>query len=198
MILKHAYTQLHAVPNHTRRMKRFEYAGPEEEALLRSWRASGALWVTRPGADDDWYWMYATALLGAHVRVLTNDEMRNHHGGLRERYVKPQRRHTRSVGVDVSGSEQLPSWFARWKARHVIRFDFSHGAEADRPLPALLLRLPTAYSSEVQRGARPGQWHLPAAAADRGSPSSEWLSVSRSAADDEPPAEWLCVDVGGG
>ena len=37
---------------------------------------------TPAGSNDDWYWLYAAVWLGRSVKVVTNDEMRDHHFGM--------------------------------------------------------------------------------------------------------------------
>ena len=59
-------------------------------------------------------------------------------------------------------------FFRRWKARHVIHFDFSHGASPERDVPTLTLREPPPYSVEIQRS--PTAWHFPSAP-----DGAEWL-----------------------
>merc|ERR1712166_596144 len=51
------------------------------------------------------------------------------------------------------------TFFARWKARHVIPFDFSHGHAEGRPAPILTLHAPPSYSLEIQRSFT--AWHFP-------------------------------------
>jgi hypothetical protein len=74
----------------------------------------------------------------------------------------------------------------RLQARHVIHFDFSHGASPDRDVPALTLREPPAYSVEIQRS--PTAWHFPSAP-----DGAEWLcaplrrpAAARDAAEAQP------------
>lgn len=165
---------------------------PEDAALVERWRQGGGLWVAPDVVPDDWYFMYATALAGPHARVLTNDEMRDHIWQLK-------------LGKRLS--------FGRWKARHVVRFDFSHASSPLLPPPKLLLESPPIYSREIQQGVRDEarasnllQWHLPTApavsAANNKSPTRQ--STSANETDDaasangreevhEQDERWLCV-----
>ena len=156
------------VPNHTSssaNTTREHVLTAAEAARVATWRrgdGDARLWVCVEGASDDWYWMYATVVAGAEARVLSNDEMRDHS----LRLLKP-------------------AYFARWKARHVIHFDFSHGAQSDRPEPVISLREPPAFSVEIQRseGARDdddarARWHLPV-----GPDAAEWLCVALNRSD---------------
>ena len=148
------------VPNHTSssaNTTREHVLTAAEAARVATWRrgdGDALLWACVDGASDDWYWMYATVVAGAEARVLSNDEMRDHS----LRLLKP-------------------AYFARWKARHVIHFDFSHGAQLDRPEPAISLREPPAFSAEIQRSegddAARSRWHLPV-----GPDAAEWLCVA--------------------
>ena len=117
---------------------------------MRSWLSRDLVWACPEGSNDDWYWMYATVVGGAEARVLTNDEMRDHCFGM-----------------------AAPRFFPRWKARHVVRFNFSHGEAAGRPMPTLALEQPPAYSREIQSDG--GDWHFPPTA----SSNAEWLCFSR-------------------
>lgn len=141
------------VPNHTSsnsaNLTREHKVTPAEQVYMREWRAGGiGLWVCPDGTSDDWYWMYATVVAGAEARVLSNDEMRDH-----------------------AFRMLAPSYFARWRARHLVRFDFSHGARHDRPEPILTLTEPPAFSVEIQQSSR--SWHLPS------SPhADEWLCLT--------------------
>lgn len=100
------------------------------------------MWVCPEGSYDDWYWMLATIILGAEVRVVTNDEMRDHAYLLLE-------------GAGGGGvRQQRRRDFLRWKARHVIHFAFEHGAVKDRVDPELELCEPPRFSVEIQCASR--------------------------------------------
>lgn len=94
------------------------------------------MWVCPDDSNDDWYWMYAAAIIGPAARVLSNDEMCDH-------------------AVQLSA---LP-YFARWKKRHMVHFNFSHACAKDRSEPALELKDLLPYSPEVQRSQ--DGWHFP-------------------------------------
>ena len=68
------------------------------------------------------YWMLASVASGKDVRVVTNDQMRDHAFQMME-----------------------PRWFVRWKQRHVIDFDFSHGHAVGRNLPRVSLQQLSPY-----------------------------------------------------
>ena len=180
-----------AVPNHTalatgvgigsrkRRAEanRMEPLSADDAACVARWRAAGALWEVPDAANDDWHWMYATLLGGADARVLTNDEMRDH-----------ALRCAETEGAGGGGGNVVPSaFFARWRARHLVRFDFSHGAKEDRPPPALTLREPPQYSEEGQRSAR--GWHFPSAREPDGGGAREWLWLEVAADEEEVEGE---------
>ena len=108
----------------------------EEEAkgLVERWRGSGILFTSPAGMNDDWYWLCAAIASGSGCRVISNDEMRDHHFTILR-----------------------PRTFPMWKERHVTRFDIPHHTAADRD-PVLLP--PKLYSHVMQESAD-GVWHLP-------------------------------------
>lgn len=69
---------------------------PNNKKLLESWKNAGALYVTPPGSNDDWYWLFAA--VSSKCLLVTNDEMRDHLFQL--------------LGT---------SFFPRWKEKHQIR-----------------------------------------------------------------------------
>lgn len=107
---------------------------PAEAALVHRWRRAGALFVSPPGMNDDWYWLYAALASGDQCKVVSNDEMRDHHFGML---------HARAL--------------LSWKERHVVHFNMPPWSSSSQR-PALLLSLP--YSRAMQESAG-GLWHLP-------------------------------------
>ncbi|XP_041028205.1 proteinaceous RNase P 1, chloroplastic/mitochondrial-like [Juglans microcarpa x Juglans regia] len=73
---------------------------PNNKKLIEIWKKSGALYVTPPGSNDDWYWLYAAVT--CKCLLVTNDEMRDHLFQL--------------LGT---------SFFPRWKEKHQVRLSFS-------------------------------------------------------------------------
>lgn len=45
--------------------------------IIETWKKLGLLYSTPAGCNDDWYWLYCAVLL--RCKVVTNDEMRDHH-----------------------------------------------------------------------------------------------------------------------
>ncbi|KAI9187388.1 hypothetical protein LWI28_027525 [Acer negundo] len=84
---------------------------PKNKTLLETWKASGALYVTPPGSNDDWYWLYAA--VSSKCLLVTNDEMRDHLFQL--------------LGT---------SFFPRWKEKHQVRLSVStSGLDLRMPPP---------------------------------------------------------------
>ncbi|KAK0600775.1 hypothetical protein LWI29_018296 [Acer saccharum] len=84
---------------------------PKNKMLLETWKASGALYVTPPGSNDDWYWLYAA--VSSKCLLVTNDEMRDHLFQL--------------LGT---------SFFPRWKEKHQVRLSVStNGLDLRMPPP---------------------------------------------------------------
>jgi hypothetical protein len=179
IVMPQRYLSNDTVPNHTHKGSAgFSEREPRQavtqvdKALIQSWREGGHLWVTPDGVSDDLYWMLATVVArGGGARVVTNDAMRDH---------------IFAMGFDSRV-------FERWRSRHVVRFEFSHGMVAGRAPPSLTLNEPPPYSVEIHAGggvATGGhgsdgrsRWHFPATP-----PPCGPAEVSCS------PAEWLCVD----
>ena len=67
-----------------------------------------------------------TIAVSTSARVLSNDEMRDH-----------------------AWRQAQPRYFSRWKARHLVHFDFSHGARPDRP--PLLVEIQVAFPPADRR-----------------------------------------------
>ena len=55
--------------------------------------------------NDDWYWLHAAVASGAQCRVVSNDELRDHHFAM--------------MGLRA---------FLHWKERHIVHFDFDRQA----------------------------------------------------------------------
>ena len=99
-----------------------------------------------PEYSDDWYWMYATVVAGG-CACTSNDEMRDH----AFRMLAPRYFARCALGLaldgDMGGRGRKPrGLWRRWRSRHLVRFDFSHGASQGRPEPMLTLTEPPAFS----------------------------------------------------
>ena len=186
---------------HAKRAKLQQVTQPvtvADAALLRSWRERGTLWEAPDAIPDDWYWMYGALLGGAGVRVLTNDEMRDHVCGMA---LGPCR---------IPGNDAVLSRaFERWRARHVVRFTFSHGVTPGGDRPTLHRDPLHEYSREMQVAEH--GWHIPSRAAgegdadgrvERGSPSATAANAnanSEAHGEESGPSSsmandvWLCV-----
>ena len=152
LVMPPEYMNEVTVPNHTSsnpaNQAREQEVTPAERAYMRAWRAGGVgLWVCPEGTSDDWYWMYATVVAGADARVLSNDEMRDH----AFRMLAPSYFARCALGLaldgDMGGRGRKPrGLWRRWRSRHLVRFDFSHGVSQGRPEPMLTLTEPPAFS----------------------------------------------------
>jgi len=80
--------------------------GEKIKQLVSSWRHSGLLYATPRGLNDDWFWLFAAVKYGC--KVVTNDEMRDHHFQLLS-----------------------PRWFSRWKERHQVHFQLGSWVKVD-------------------------------------------------------------------
>ena len=93
-----------------------EEMDPVARELVLRWRQAGVLFTSPAGHNDDWYWLYAAMASGRGCRVVSNDEMRDHHFGM-----------------------LAPRSFLRWKERHVVHFAFPRRAGARARVPAAVL-----------------------------------------------------------
>ena len=156
---------------------------PEDVEAVARWRREGWLYTPPAGMNDDWYWLHAAVMSGAACRVISNDEMRDHHFGL----------------LDTTA-------FTRWKERHVTRFamrllyDPSAGRVSAQPPVAytadcVRLHPPLPYSHVMQEHAHaPDVWHVPCAA-DEGSDAKTADAPSMT---DGRTLEWVCLRREGG
>jgi len=140
------------IPNHARHQGyNFSTAQhvvtPEETEIVERWNAEGCLKISPYGSNDDWYWMLSTVVDDIEsVRVVTNDQMRDHRLALLD-----------------------PRPFLRWKTTKIIRFDFSHAWETDKivngtiDVPRVTLIQPPLVSPEIQRSTDDEHliWHFP-------------------------------------
>jgi pentatricopeptide repeat protein len=62
---------------HSRHLTRHMVPDEQAEEIIRRWRTEGCLYSTPKGFNDDWFWLYAA--VSQRCRVVTNDEMRDHH-----------------------------------------------------------------------------------------------------------------------
>jgi len=80
------------------------------QRIIARLKSENIIYVVPNGADDDWYWLYAT-IAGNRTKlayVITNDLIRDH-------------------GVAFSS----PRCNARWKSSHIVHFDLSKAVVDD-------------------------------------------------------------------
>jgi hypothetical protein len=111
----------------------------DEEIIRQRWKEDGMLFTPENrGADDDWYWMYASVANSKGLTVVTNDETRNH----------------RPASLDMR-------IFHRWRQSKVRRFYFKLGLSSLKELTIFPL---AQYCREMQSGTSPRStyhWHIP-------------------------------------
>ena len=140
--------------------------------IVNSWDEAQILYRTPGGMNDDWFWMHAALSCGRGTKVVTNDEMRDHHFQM-----------------------LAPRSFARWKERHQIHFTFG-GYKPDGSQRTVLLTHPAIYSRRIQRVANGFVVPLPKLGdqhryldgthvADDGEPKEETYLALRPKKDDE-------------
>lgn len=87
---------------HSRHLSSEMIPSPVEQALIDSWLARGLLYATPKKFNDDWFWMYAA--IQYRCRVVSNDDLRDHHFQLFS-----------------------PRYFMQWRERSRVMYEmFSH------------------------------------------------------------------------
>ncbi len=120
-------------------------------AIVRRWNDEKIVFTTRPGTNDDWFWMFA-ALSNPRrdaVIVVSNDFLRDPHYKML---------HTRT--------------FADWRERHQATYSFTKQAGERRF--SLSVQFPPTYSHRMQHSVDERAWFFPI----EGS-SSHWLAAWR-------------------
>lgn len=152
---------------HEKYLKRCREAHPEEAAVFERLQREGLLYPTPHGSNDDHYWLYAAVAgkCAERCRVISNDEMRDHHYDM-----------------------LAPRFFARWKECHVVQYGMRHharGADGAAPQIDVWLRHPPPYSSVVQAHTD-ACWFFPSRT------SREWLCAVDARL--EPPGNHAAAD----
>ncbi|KAG2423996.1 hypothetical protein HXX76_014822 [Chlamydomonas incerta] len=93
---------------HRNRLKDPEANTPAVQAFLARLRGSKAFTYTPPGANDDWFWLYACVRAKRRGLLVSNDLLRDHIFSLLR-----------------------PKHFLKWKQRHIARYTYTHWAQAD-------------------------------------------------------------------
>ena len=102
---------------------------PLAQALLSKMADTNQLCVSPVKCNDDWYWLYAALHARGEGLLVSNDECRDHLFQL-----------------------LAPKYFLKWKERHLVRYEFVHGA--------LTIQLPSVYTCCTQQLTN-GTWMLP-------------------------------------
>lgn len=91
-----------------------------------------AAYIPHKGTNDDWYWLYLTAMCGKDTYIISNDRMRDHTFQL-----------------------LAPKYFSLWRERQQVFFTFV-GADL-RPVFAY----PPVYSRRIQTSTTSNAWYFP-------------------------------------
>lgn len=144
VLLPTSYAQK-VVPNTTssrqKGKKQVSHVSASDQRIIQRFEEEGMLYLVPLGADDDWYWIYATVTEGrkSPAFVVTNDLMRDH----RLAFLEPRP-------------------FIRWRTTQVMSFTFSGAVKDDSCDPDLTINEPGKYSREIQQS-EVNRWHIPAA-----------------------------------
>ncbi|KAG2439819.1 hypothetical protein HYH02_010453 [Chlamydomonas schloesseri] len=93
---------------HRNRLKDPEANTPSVQAFLTRLRRRRAFNYTPPGANDDWFWLYACVRAKRRGLLVSNDLLRDHIFSLLR-----------------------PKHFLKWKQRHIARYTYQHWAQVD-------------------------------------------------------------------
>eukprot|EP00198_Chlamydomonas_reinhardtii_P004330 XP_001693666.1 predicted protein [Chlamydomonas reinhardtii] len=93
---------------HRNRLKDPEANTSAVQAFLGRLRSCKAFNYTPPGANDDWFWLYACVKAKRRGLLVSNDLLRDHIFSLLR-----------------------PKHFLKWKQRHIARYTYVHWAQAD-------------------------------------------------------------------
>jgi hypothetical protein len=148
VLLPHAYAQ-NVVPNQvfSKGKRRSSSISTDDKRIINRFKDENMLYLVPPGADDDWYWIYATVARDRQsmAYVVTNDLMRDH----RLAFLEPRP-------------------FIHWRTTQVMSFSFSFPVKYDSDHPKTFIINPGKYSREIQisrqmeQGCLTDRWHIPA------------------------------------
>ncbi|GLC37152.1 hypothetical protein PLESTB_000985800 [Pleodorina starrii] len=137
---------------HRKRVNDQEARAPHVQSFLEKLRRTKSFYNTPPGANDDWFWLYACVRSKHNGLLVSNDELRDHIFSLLR-----------------------PKHFLKWKQRHIAHYAFAYpqgAAPPGGPGPGKLfaLQMPHPYTACVQQLAESGAWMVPIAGV-------AWLAV---------------------
>jgi pentatricopeptide repeat protein len=135
------------IPNEKKGRKRVTSISKNDKRIIDRFKNENMLYLVPPGADDDWYWIYATVAKDRQsmAYVVTNDLMRDH----RLAFLEPRP-------------------FIHWRTTQVMSFSFSKPVKEDSDHPETFIINPAKYSREIQmsqdmeQGCLTDRWHIPA------------------------------------
>ncbi|GLI66200.1 hypothetical protein VaNZ11_009899 [Volvox africanus] len=115
---------------------------PRVSEFLGLLRRNKSFYATPPGANDDWFWLYACVRAKHNGLLVSNDELRDHIFSLLR-----------------------PKHFLKWKERHIAHYSlasYNANVTASVQLGELFkLQVPRPYTACVQQLAESGAWMVP-------------------------------------
>jgi len=171
VIIPYAYASQTTIPNSIskggRKFKRSTLS-PNDQRIIGMLRDENMLYVVPRGANDDWYWVYATIYEGRKkpAYVVTNDLMRDHKIAFIE--PKPFLRWRSSQIIYFALSKACDVDYGRSNgnaSRIVSRCDDNSTSKSDADrLPEVYLYEPGNFSREIQQSVDGNRlrWHIPA------------------------------------
>eukprot|EP01034_Spumella_vulgaris_P023915 gene23915-30194_t len=175
VVIPHHYT-LSTIPNSVGDRRR-EVVTEADKAVLKRLRDSNMLYVVPSGANDDWYWIYATLYKGRRspAFVITNDLMRDHKVAFPEARTFMRWRTSQVVYFGLSSAvTEATEENNEQQQQQQHRDDLSDLYGED--VPEAFLYGPGDFSREIQHSEATDRWHIPAV--DR----SHWLCLKHSVA----------------
>ena len=120
VLLPQTYVQK-VVPNSAKNRAghRFTQTTADDQRILEKLRAEEMLYVVPSGANDDWYWLYATVAANRTSFAITNDLTRDHRLAFLESRM-----------------------YVRWRNNHIVHFDLDKALELENDTSTIKLTYP--------------------------------------------------------
>ncbi|DBA00383.1 TPA: hypothetical protein N0F65_000568 [Lagenidium giganteum] len=170
----------------------------EEKALIDKWTKAGMIYSCRTDyLSDDYFWIYASILLGKNARVVTNDQGRDHVYALLNHHTTGQKAKKKNAQDSPTTVVEEPismDLIERWKDQVIVNIQIRHQDQAMAnakthaietngsrqylphiPIEEVHLIHPLPFSRVPQLTPQ-GEFHFPIADTENG--ATRWLCVT--------------------